>query len=102
MFSDASKRKEKEIMNAGKQCKAENKIKDAGDREFEHPHHSLFSHPDSKKWDATSSLAQPSFLKQVDSRGRGHTAPVKASPAVFEEQCPTGPNIIKIAIVTGR
>ena len=72
-------------MNAGKQRKAENKKKDASAREFEHLHRSLFSHPDSKEWEATSSLAQPSFLKQVESRGSGHTAPVKVSPGAFEE-----------------
>ena len=75
-------------MNAGKQRKTENRKKDASARELERLHRSLFSHPDSEKWDATGSLAQPSFLKQVDSRGGAHTAPVKVSPAAFEEQCP--------------
>ena len=74
-----------EIMNAGKQRKTGNKKKDADNREFERLHRSLFGHPDSKKWDATGSLAQPSFLKQVKSRGGAHTVPVKVSPAVFEE-----------------
>lgn len=82
MFFDAEKRGE--IMNAGKQCETENNKKDAGNREFEQLHRSLFSHPDSKKRDTTGSLAQPSFLKQVKSRGGAHTAPVKVSPAVFE------------------
>ena len=74
-----------EIMNAGKQSKTENKKKDAGNREFERLHRSLFSHPDSKNWDAAGSLAQPSFLKQIDSRGGAHTVPVKVSPIVSGE-----------------
>lgn len=72
-------------MNAGKQRKTENKKKEADNREFERLHRSLFDHPDSKNWDAAGSLAQPSFLRQVKSRGVAHTVPVKVSPAVFEE-----------------
>lgn len=71
-------------MNAGKQRKTENKKKDMGNREFECIHRSLFSHLDSKKWETAGSLAQPLFLKPIDSRGGSHTVPVKVSPAVFE------------------
>ena len=62
-------------MNAGKRRKAENRRKDMDNRDIEHLHRNLFGHPDGEKWNAGGSLAQPSFLKQVKSRGVAHTEP---------------------------
>ena len=40
---------------------------------LEEIHRSLFDHPDSETWNATKSLAQPSFLKQIESFGGSHS-----------------------------
>ena len=47
------------------------------DRSLESLHRSLFDCPDDNDWKATRSLAQPSFLKQIDSRGGAHSTPVR-------------------------
>ena len=46
------------------------------DRSLESLHRALFDCPDDSDWEATRSLAQPSFLKQIDSRGGAHSTPV--------------------------
>ncbi len=49
------------------------------DRSLESLHRALFDCPDDNDWKATHSLAQPSFLKQIDSRGGAHSTPVVVS-----------------------
>ena len=51
------------------------------DRSLESLHRILFNCPDDKNWEATRSLAQPSFLKQIDSCGGAHSTP----PRVFSD-----------------
>lgn len=67
-------------MDSEKRLKSEDKRKDIDDQSFEHLHRSLFDHPNDEEWSATRSLAQPSFLKQIDSRGSAHGQPMKVSP----------------------
>lgn len=43
------------------------KVQDADNKELESIHHLLFDHPDTETWNTTRSLAQPSFLEQIDS-----------------------------------
>lgn len=72
-------------MGVKKQRKIKDNLKDVDNQMLERLHSKLFHHPDSNERDEASSLAQPSFLKQIDSRGGAHTVPVKVSPAVFGE-----------------
>ena len=58
-------------MNNGKDSKGE--VGSAEDRDLESLHRSFFEHPDDRSWSATRSLAQPSFLKQIDSCGGAHS-----------------------------
>lgn len=48
-----------------------------GNQSLESLHRTLFNYPDDKNWEATRSLAQPSFLKQIDSCGGAHSTPVR-------------------------
>ena len=47
------------------------------DRSLESLHRTLFNCPDDKNWEATRSLAQSSFLKQIDSCGGAHSTPAR-------------------------
>ena len=40
----------------------------------------LFEHPDPETWNATQSLAQSSFLMQIESFGSSHSGPSKVCP----------------------
>lgn len=53
------------------------KIQHAGDRELERIHRALFDHPDMEAWNATRSLAQPSFLDQIDSYSAAYSKPLE-------------------------
>lgn len=53
------------------------KIQDADGQELERIHRAFFDHPDIKTWDATRSLAQPSFLEQIDSYGTAYSKPIE-------------------------
>ena len=64
-------------MNAKKDRKTNGESPD--DRSLESLHRALFDCPDDNDWKATHSLAQPSFLKQIDSRGGAHSTPVAVS-----------------------
>ena len=59
--------------------KSENRAKDINDKSLEKIHRNSFVHLNGEKWNATPSLAQPSFLEQVNSCGRAHSQPVKIS-----------------------
>ena len=72
-------------MNVEKQPKSEDKTKDTDDQSLEHLHHNLFDHPSDEQWSATRSLVQPSFLKQIKSRGGVHSRPVEVSPVISDE-----------------
>lgn len=52
-------------------------IQDADNQELERIHRALFDHPDIKTWDATRSLAQPSFLDQIDSYSSAYSKPLE-------------------------
>ena len=73
-------KKDQIMKSAEKQLKVKDNLKDMDNQRLERLHHKLFQHPDSEKWNAAGSLAQPSFLKQIDSHGGAHTTPVKVSP----------------------
>ena len=62
-------------MNDAKDRKTNDESPD--DRSLESLHRALFDCPDDNDWEATRSLAQPSFLKQIDSRGGAHSTPVR-------------------------
>ncbi|MDE0152439.1 MAG: hypothetical protein OXN23_01045 [Gammaproteobacteria bacterium] len=53
------------------------KIQDTDDQELERIHRVLFDHPDIKVWNATRSLAQPSFLDQIDSYSAAYSKPLE-------------------------
>lgn len=53
------------------------KIQDADNQELERIHRALFDHPDMKAWNATRSLAQPSFLDQIDSYSAACSKPLE-------------------------
>lgn len=53
------------------------KIKDVDRQELESIHRALFDHPDIKTWNATRSLAQPSFLDQIDNYSSAHSKTLK-------------------------
>ena len=72
-------------MDDGKQLKSEDKKKDIDDQSFEHLHRNLFTHPNDEEWNATRSLDQPSFLKQINSHGSAHSQPMKVSPTASEQ-----------------
>ncbi len=72
-------------MDAEKQRKPEDKTIDTDDQSLENLHRNLFNHPNNEEWNATRSLAQPSFLKQVESHGGSHSQPMKISPVVSEK-----------------
>ena len=72
-------------MDVDKQTESGDKTRDRDDRLLEHLHRNLFDHPNDEEWNATRSLAQPSFLKQIDSHGGAHSQPMKTSPVVSEE-----------------
>lgn len=72
-------------MDADKRLKSEDKKKDIDDQSFEHLHRNLFDHPNDEEWSATRSLAQPSFLKQIPSRGSAHSQTMKVSLAISEQ-----------------
>ena len=69
-------------MNTKKKRKPD--IKDTDDQNLERIHRTLFDHPDPEEWNATLSLAQPSFLKQIDSYSDTHSKPLAASQPVTE------------------
>ena len=46
------------------------------DQTLEKLHRTLFDHPDTKTWNETRSLAQPSFLKQIESYTSPHCGSV--------------------------
>lgn len=56
------------------------------DQSLESLHRTLFNYPDDKNWKATRSLAQPSFLKQIDSRGGAHSTPVSVFSGASRKQ----------------
>ena len=72
-------------MGVKKQLKIKDNLKDVDNQMLERLHRKLFRHPDSNERDEASPLAQPSFLKQIDSHGGTHATLVKVSPAVFGE-----------------
>lgn len=60
-------------------------------RNLEEIHRSLFDHPDTETWKATKSLAQPSFLKQIESFGGSHCGPmINSSSKSGQESCLIG------------
>ncbi len=69
-------------MDTKKKFNSKEKAKDVNEKSLERLHRSLFDHPSEEEWSATRSLAQPSFLKQVNSRAVGHSEPLKVSPTV--------------------
>ena len=72
-------------MDVEKQRKSEDKTRDINDQSLERLHRDLFDHPNEKEWKATRSLAQPSFLKQIDSHGGGHSKLEKVSAVISEK-----------------
>ena len=74
-------------MNNGKDSKSE--VGSAEDGDLESLHHSFFERPDDRSWSATRSLAQPSFLKQIDSCGGAHSTPAKYFFSRVREQTVT-------------
>lgn len=54
-------------MGSEKRHKSEVDI-NSDDKTLEYLHHDMFDYLESEEWSAAHSLAQPSFLKQVDSR----------------------------------
>lgn len=59
---------------------------DEDDQNLEHIHRTLFDHPDIRTWDLTRSLAQPSFLKQIESHSSPHCRQSDISSPVSEKQ----------------
>ena len=68
-----------------KKSESEDKAKDISDKSLEKLHREFFTHPSDEEWNATRSLAQPSFLRQVNSRGGAHSKPLKNSSAIHEK-----------------
>ena len=56
------------------------------DRSLESLHRTLFNCLDDKNWEATRSLAQPSFLKQIDSCGGAHSTPARVFSAASRKR----------------
>ena len=71
-------------MNNGKDSKGE--VGSADGRDLESLHRSFFEHPDDGNWSATRSLAQPSFLRQVDSCAGAHSTPARYFLSRVREQ----------------
>lgn len=55
------------------------------DWDLERQHRAMFNSPSEKEWSSIRSLAQPSFLKQVDSYGSNHTLKLNSSRTVTEK-----------------
>ncbi len=66
-------------MDVRKQDNLDGSTGNVNEQSLEQLHRSPFDHPSDEEWSATRSLAQPSFLKQVDSRGSGRSEPIKVS-----------------------
>ena len=74
-------------MNNGKDSGSD--IGSAGGRNLESLHRSFFRHPDDGSWSATRALAQPSFLKQIDSLAGVHSTPARYFFSRVREQAAT-------------
>lgn len=59
-------------------------LRDEG-RELERQHRALFNSPSDEEWNSVGSLAQPSFLKQVDSGASHHTSSMNSSRTASEK-----------------
>ena len=56
----------------------ENPLRESEHQELEDLHRALFGHPDWKTWRGVRSLAQPSFLKKIDSFGGPNSGPIES------------------------